>query len=134
VTYISKILRKCDFRAYCESFFPRTVMSENCSSWYNGGIRGGRIHGIWPGSGTHLNIVRREVRWEDWEYTYRNAQGNRFGYFGNGWSKKDVLEYEASLRGDHEAAEQVDFSPYLKKEAVEGTLDLRAYHEDWWEL
>lgn len=150
VTYISKVLRKFrtqgirtiaptaeatrDFRAYCESFFPRTVMSENCSSWYNGGIPGGRIHGIWPGSGTHLNIVRREPRWEDFEYTYHNAQGNRFGYFGNGWSTKDVLASEAALRGDVEAEEQVDFSNYLKKEAVEGTLDLRGLHEDWWEL
>lgn len=143
VTYVAKVLRKVrtqgirtiqpswvatrDFRAYCESFFPRTVMSENCSSWYNGGLPGGRIHGIWPGSGTHLNIVRREVRWEDYEYTYKNRQGNRFAYFGNGWSVKDKI---AAEKGE----DAVDFSPYLKKEAVEGTLDLKGLHEDWWEV
>lgn len=150
VTYISKVLRKCrtqgirsivpttqatrDFRAYCESFFPRTVMSEDCSSWYNGGIPGGRIHGIWPGSGTHLNIVRREPRWEDFEYTYRNTQGNRFGYLGNGWSVKDVQANEASLQGDKKAEEAVDFSSYLRKEAVDGTIDLKSIHELWWDL
>lgn len=60
ITYVGKVLRKIsmqgirtitptqkatdDFRAYCESFFPKTVFSEECSSWYNGGIIGGRIH------------------------------------------------------------------------------------------
>jgi cation diffusion facilitator CzcD-associated flavoprotein CzcO len=154
VTYIAKVLRKIssqrirtiqpteaatkDFRAYCESFFPRTVMSENCSSWYNGGINGGRIHGIWPGSGSHLNIVRRQVRWEDYEYTYLNRQGNRFGYFGNGWSVKDVQAAELATSKQGSTAEEgdreVDFSAYLKPEAVDGTLDLKDYHESWWDL
>lgn len=145
VTYLAKVLRKVrtqgirtiqpswaatrDFRAYCESFFPKTVLSEPCSSWYNGGIVGGRIHGIWPGSGTHLNIVRREVRWEDFEYTYKNTQGNRFSYFGNGWSVKDKIAAESQ-----EGEDSVDFSPYLRKEAVDGTLDLRGLHEEWWEM
>lgn len=140
ITYVAKILRKArregirtiaptrkatdDFRAYCESFFPRTVMSENCSSWYNGGIAGGRIHGIWPGSGTHANLAKREVRWEDWEYTYKNMQGNRFAWLGNGWSVRDG----ESAAGN----EDVEFTQYLKKEAVGGEVDLKAYHEDWW--
>ncbi|KPI40175.1 putative sterigmatocystin biosynthesis monooxygenase stcW [Cyphellophora attinorum] len=154
VTYIAKVLRKVssqrirtiqpteaatrDFRAYCESFFPRTVMSENCSSWYNGGINGGRIHGIWPGSGSHLNIVRRQVRWEDYEYTYLNRQGNRFGYFGNGWSVKDIQAAELATSKQETTGEdgerEVDFSSYLKPEAVDGKLDLRDYHESWWDL
>lgn len=142
VTYISKVLRKVstqgirtitpsraatnDFRAYCESFFPRTVMSEQCSSWYNGGIVGGRVHGIWPGSGTHAIIARREVRWEDFEYTHHSASKNRFAYFGNGWAKKDV---EAAASDDPGA---IDFTTYLREEAVSGTIDLRGYLEEGW--
>ncbi|KAH8600116.1 hypothetical protein B0O99DRAFT_737599 [Bisporella sp. PMI_857] len=143
ITYIAKVLRKVstqgiktiaptqaatnDFRAYCESFFPRTVMSEQCSSWYNGGIVGGRVHGVWPGSGTHVSIARREVRWEDFEYTYHNKSGNRFAYFGNGFSRKDEIAAE-------NPDADVDFTPYLKKEAVEHKVDLRAHHELWFEV
>jgi hypothetical protein len=142
LTYVAKILRKVsqqgirtiapsaaatrDFRAYCEAFFPRTVMSETCRSWYNGGIAGGRVHGLWPGSGTHAWLARREPRWEDFEYTYRSAQGNRFAYFGNGWARKD----EAAARGE----EEVDFTPYLKVESVRGEIDLRGLHEEWFEV
>lgn len=143
VTYVAKILRKAssqgirsitptqaatnDFRAYCESFFPRTVMSEDCSSWFNGGVSGGRIHGVWPGSGTHANVVRREVRWEDFTYTYRNGSGNRFAYLGNGSSKKD-----AEIAEDPDA--EVDFTQYLEEEAVKGEVDLRSYNELWFDV
>lgn len=101
-------------------------MSEECSSWYNGGIVGGRVHGIWPGSGTHVNIVRRDPRWEDFKFTYRNESGNRFAYFGNGFSRKDEL-----VEANPEA--EVDLTPYLKKEAVDGIVDLRAYNELWFD-
>lgn len=143
ITYVSKVLRKVktqgirtitptqtatnDFRAYCESFFPRTVMSENCSSWFNGGIAGGRIHGIWPGSGTHANIVRRDPRWEDFQFTYKNGSGNRFAYFGNGYSVRDA-EHERDEKAD------VNFTPYLRREAVRGEVDLRAYNELWFDV
>jgi hypothetical protein len=142
VTYCAKVLRKAvtqgirsleptqaatdDFRAYCESFFPRTVMSEDCSSWYNGGIKGGRIHGIWPGSGGHVAIVRQEPRWEDFKFTYHNAQQNRFGWLGNGWTAKDVL---TSGPGDDYS---VDLTPWLRPEALDHAVDLRGYHEQWW--
>jgi cation diffusion facilitator CzcD-associated flavoprotein CzcO len=145
LTYIAKILRKVssqgirtitptqeatnDFRAYCESFFPRTVMSEHCSSWYNGGIPGGRIHGLWPGSGTHVTQARRDVRWEDFKYTYKNPQGNRFAYFGNGFSTKD----EAATVAD-KLDLSINFTPYLKAESVRGEVDLKALHESWYEI
>lgn len=100
-------------------------MSEVCSSWYNGGIAGGRIHGIWPGSGTHAVLSRRDPRWEDFEYTYRNEQGNRFAWLGNGWTVKDVRAAEGE--------EDLDFTPYLKTESVMGEVDLRRVHEEWFE-
>ncbi|KKY16379.1 putative flavin-binding monooxygenase [Diplodia seriata] len=80
-TYIARLLRKVsrqhiataqpsraaadDFVAYCDAFFPRTVFAENCKSWYNGGRPGARVHGVWPGSGAHVNfIIESSVRVE----------------------------------------------------------------------
>lgn len=144
ITLIARILRKIqsqgirtitpslqateDFRAYCEAYFPRTVLSENCKSWFNGGIEGGRVIASWPGSGLHANVVRREPRWEDWEYTYRSSSENRFAYFGNGWTQKDV-----DLNGDPEK-EKVDTTPYLQLESITGEMDLRNYHETWFNV
>lgn len=48
---------------------------------------------------------------------YQNKQGNRFGFFGNGWTKKEV-EGEG------------DLTQYLKKPE---DVDLRRYHEEWFE-
>ena len=73
-----------------------------------------------------VNAVRREPRWEDWEYTYVNSQGNRFGWLGNGWTKKDV----AAARGNSEV--DVDLTPWLQAGALDGNIDLRDYHEQWW--
>ena len=133
-TYIARLLRKIasqgvltaeplkeaadDFIAYADSFFPRTVLSENCSSWANGRRPGGRIHGLWPGSAAHVTFARRSPRWEDWKWTLRSQTGNRFAYFGNGWTTKEL---------DPNA----DITPYLKKPEE---IDLRDYHESWWEL
>ncbi|KUJ09071.1 putative flavin-binding monooxygenase [Mollisia scopiformis] len=145
ITLIARVLRKMqsqgirtitpsfqateDFRAYCEAYFPRTVLSENCSSWFNGGIKGGRVIASWPGSGLHANVVRREPRWEDWEYTYRSSSENRFAYFGNGWTQKDV---EVSQEGLEKS--QVDMTPYLQLDSVTGRVDLRGYHETWFDV
>ncbi|PTB55088.1 hypothetical protein M431DRAFT_116346 [Trichoderma harzianum CBS 226.95] len=132
ITFFAKILRKVsregiksitpsrkatdDFVAYSDAFFETTVLSENCSSWYNGGIPGGRIHGLWPGSATHLTVVQKDPRWEDWEYEYLSDSGNRFAwYFGNGSTRV-------------EADPQSDITPYL----TAGEPDLRSIHENWW--
>ncbi|KIW91735.1 uncharacterized protein Z519_07703 [Cladophialophora bantiana CBS 173.52] len=134
VTYYAKLLRKVstqgikamwpskraadDFVAYADAFFPTTVLTDNCSSWANGGRPGGRVHGIWPGSAGHVTLVRKEPRWEDWEYEYLHQSGNRLiGWFGNGWTKKEKDSNE-------------DMTAYLE---LEGTVDLRLLHEKWWE-
>ncbi|CZR68740.1 related to monooxigenase [Phialocephala subalpina] len=133
ITYVAKLLRKVlsqqirtfspspaatsDFLEYADAFFPKTVFSENCSSWANGGIPGGRVHGHWPGSATHANLVRRDPRWEDWEWGYKNGSGNRFAWLGNGWTK-----------GEKDGG--VDLTPYLK---LPRDVDLRRYHEEWFE-
>ncbi|KAK1760311.1 hypothetical protein QBC47DRAFT_427444 [Echria macrotheca] len=108
-----------EFVEYADAFFAATVLSDPCSSWYNGGRPGQRIHGVWPGSAGHVTAVRREPRWEDWEYTYLGPEGNRFAwYFGSGWTAK-------------EADAGSDMTNYLK---VPGEVDLRDLHESWWEL
>ncbi|KXT10070.1 hypothetical protein AC579_2470 [Pseudocercospora musae] len=133
ITYVAKMLRKMssqgirtmtpskaatdDFVRYCDAFFPRTNMSLKCSSWSNGGRPGARIHGHWPGSGAHINHVRRDPRWEDYEYTYVRPE-NRFAYFGNGQTAK-------------EKDPTSDMTPYLR---LEEANDLRDLHERWWDL
>ncbi|KAF5849814.1 hypothetical protein GGP41_005220 [Bipolaris sorokiniana] len=106
-----------DFVDYCDAFFPTTVLTDNCSSWNNGGLPGQRIHGLWPGSAAHITIVRREPRWEDWEYE-REDKGNRFAYFGNGYTQAELDE-------------SVDITSYLKPPQ---DVDLRNLHELWWDL
>ncbi|KAI1471554.1 FAD/NAD(P)-binding domain-containing protein [Daldinia caldariorum] len=135
VTFYAKLLRKVaregirtiqpskraadDFVQYSDAFFATTVLSENCSSWYNSGRPGSRIHGLWPGSATQVTIIYREPRWEDWEYEYLSESGNRLAwYFGVGSTLK-------------EQDPNVDIVPYIKDPA---TVDLRDLHESWWDL
>jgi hypothetical protein len=61
--------------------------------------------------------VRKDPRWEDWDWTYRGESGNRFAWLGNGWTRK-----EADGSGD--------LTSYLKRP---DQIDLRAYHEEWFE-
>ena len=136
ITYIAQLLRKVkqqsirtfaplkeaadDFVAYSDAFFARTVWTDGCSSWANGGRPEGRIHGHWPGSASHLNIVRRSPRWEDWQWTYRSKSGNRFAYFGNGWTTKETKDSEDS-----------DLVQYLQRPDA---IDLRTYQEEWFSV
>lgn len=62
-------------------------------------------------------MVRRDPRWEDFEYTYDRPE-NRFAWFGNGQTRKETVEGH-------------DMTPYLK---VESANDLRDLHERWWDL
>ncbi|KAL4756207.1 flavin-containing monooxygenase [Aspergillus foveolatus] len=131
IVYTAKIIRKFrsqgiksfapskaatdDFIEYGDNFFPRTVWTENCSSWYNGGRPGARIHGLFPASAASLNYIRRDPRWEDFEYEYTNPSGNRFSWIGNGWTRREMEEAE-------------DLTPHLKKPQ---DIDLRTYLETW---
>ncbi|KAJ5329960.1 hypothetical protein N7452_010350 [Penicillium brevicompactum] len=134
VTYIAKVLRKIrsqgiksiepakqatdDFVAYCDQFYPRTVWTANCSSWYNGGKPGARIHGLFPASASSVNYIRRDPRWEDWEYTYVNPSGNRFAYFGNGWTTRELTP-------------GAELTPHLR---LPEDVDLKSYMEGWWDV
>ena len=139
-TYIALLLRKAssqriktftpskaatdDFISYSDAFFARTVWAEGCRSWANSGRPGARIHGHWPGSASHLNVVRRNSRWEDWEWTYRSESQNRFAYFGNGQTSK-----ESQLEDGVDP--HPDLVRYLKRPDA---IDLRIYHEEWFDV
>lgn len=131
--YISKTLRKIsregirtmtpstsatdDFQRYSDAFFAETTLSEDCRSWYNGGRAGSKIHGLWPGSAAHATIIRKEPRWEDYDYEYLGSTGNRFwSYFGNGRTAKE---------GDLDS----DMTSYLTEQ---GSTDIKDLHERWW--
>ncbi|EGX92984.1 hypothetical protein CCM_04356 [Cordyceps militaris CM01] len=135
LTYVAKLLRKVsregiksvdadskaadDFNEFSDAFFKTTVFSDNCSSWYNGGKPGARVHGIWPGSAAHLTIVRRDPRWEDWNYEYMSGSGNRFHwYLGNGSTRQ-------------EADPASDMTSYLRNPE---DVDLKDIHESWWSI
>ncbi|KAJ5735284.1 uncharacterized protein N7483_000409 [Penicillium malachiteum] len=134
IVYVAKVLRKIrsqgiktiapskqatdDFVEYCDNFYPRTVWSANCSSWYNGGQPGSRIHGLFPGSASAANYIRRDPRWEDWEYTYVNSSGNRFAYFENGWTSR-------------EKNPNANLVPHLY---LPEEVDLKKHMEGWWDV
>ena len=135
VTFYAKILRKVgregiktiqpskkatdDFVQYSDAFWKTTVLSENCSSWYNGGKPGGRIHGLWPGSASLVAIISRDPRWEDWEYEYLSETGNRLAwYFGKGCTKA-------------EGNPGRDITSYLK---LPQDISLKDLHEQWWDI
>ena len=106
--YVAQILRKLatenvkaiqpkkkaveNFTNYCDAFFKRTVFSAECGSWYKSSPPGasaedrkkGRITALWPGSSIHAIRALERVRWEDFEYEYKD--GNEFGWFGDGWA------------------------------------------------
>ncbi|KAJ0413460.1 hypothetical protein BJY00DRAFT_319762 [Aspergillus carlsbadensis] len=144
ITYIAKILRKLrsqgikslvpskaatdDFLEYSDAFFPRTVWTEHCSSWYNGGRPGARIHGLFPASAAALNYLRRDPRWEDWEYQYTNPSGNRFGFIGNGWTVRETRAQEREGEEAQVGAAGIDLTPHLKRP---DQIDLRTYLETW---
>ena len=90
-----------NFSDFCEEYFEDTVFSEECSSWYKGGKKKGRVNALWPGSSLHAMQSMVRPRWEDWEYTY--VDGNPWSWFGDGWSRMDRnLEMNKTYYLDYE--------------------------------
>lgn len=108
-----------DFIQYSDAFWKKTVLSENCSSWYNSGKAGSRIHGLWPGSSSLVSIISNDPRWEDWEYEYLSETGNSLlWYFGNGSTKMETDPH-------------YDITSYLVDPMG---IDLKTLHEGWWNV
>ncbi|KAJ9144222.1 FAD/NAD(P)-binding domain-containing protein [Pleurostoma richardsiae] len=89
-----KAQRVADFSAIVDEYFKRTVFSDECSSWYRGGRRSGRIVALWPGSTPHCLEALRAPRWEDYDYepvpNEAGSTSNALRWMGNGWSQTQV--------------------------------------------
>jgi hypothetical protein len=64
------------------------VWTSGCRSWYKNGQVDGKVWGPWPGSALHFLEAMESPRWEDWDLKY--ATSNRFSYFGNGKTSREV--------------------------------------------
>ncbi|RDB29291.1 putative sterigmatocystin biosynthesis monooxygenase stcW [Hypsizygus marmoreus] len=78
-----------DFDEYLESYFPTTVFSEKCRSWYKAGKEEGRVVAIWPGSPLHAARALAHPRWEDYNYEPLDKVKNRFYWLGDGHAVAD---------------------------------------------
>ncbi|KAI0682006.1 FAD/NAD-P-binding domain-containing protein [Earliella scabrosa] len=81
-----------DFDEYLEAYFPKTVYSEKCRSWYKAGQEDGRIVGLWPGSTLHALRCFQYPRWEDFSYERLDPVKNRMYWLGDGqtWNEKSM--------------------------------------------
>ena len=101
-----------------QSYFPNTVYSEKCRSWYKMGTTDGRIVALWPGmslrvritchtlplmivpSGSCLHAVRaiEHPRWEDFNYELPEGVKNRMHWLGDGQTYN-----EKTMTGDRKS-------------------------------
>ncbi|RKK07518.1 putative sterigmatocystin biosynthesis monooxygenase stcW [Fusarium oxysporum f. sp. cepae] len=77
-----------DFTEHCDAFFPRTIWSTKCRSWFKGGKEDGPVYALHPGSRAHWFHMMNEPRYED--YIWKSTNRNRFAYLGNGFSLREV--------------------------------------------
>ncbi|KAH7925133.1 FAD/NAD(P)-binding domain-containing protein [Leucogyrophana mollusca] len=99
-----------DFDEYLEAYFPGTVYSAKCRSWYKMGKEEGRVVGLWPGSCLHAVRAFERPRWEDFDYEHLNGDAkNRFYWLGEGctYEEKHMVGDRAWYLSDKE----VDFPP-----------------------
>ncbi|KAL7277474.1 hypothetical protein ACG7TL_008395 [Trametes sanguinea] len=73
-----------DFDSYIEAYFPKSVYSEKCPSWFKMGKDEGRIVGLWPGSSLHAMRALSHPRWEDYNYEPLDPVDNRLHWLGDG--------------------------------------------------
>lgn len=76
-----------DFNQHTQQTMQNLVWTGSCRSWFKD--EQGRITGVWPGSGLHYREFLQADRWEDFEWKYK---GNRFGYWGLGFSQIERTE------------------------------------------
>jgi len=81
-----------NFDEYIENYFPTSVYSEKCRSWYKMGKEEGRVVGLWPGSCLHSLVALRHPRWEDFNYEREKGTRNRLHWLGDGstWNEKHL--------------------------------------------
>ncbi|EJT96935.1 flavin-binding monooxygenase, partial [Dacryopinax primogenitus] len=93
---------------YMDAYFPRTVYSEKCRSWYKGGKEEGRVTGLWPGSCLHAVFALENPRWEDFDYEFLPDHKGILSWLGNGWT---TMEYEEKVGHRAFYLEHIDYPP-----------------------
>jgi hypothetical protein len=88
-----------DFIQHTDEFMKRTAWSDSCSSWFKNGLVDGPVVAIWPGSRLTWFEALREPRFEDFNYTYETS--NRFQYFGNGFTQREIEGQDLTWYLDH---------------------------------
>ncbi|RTE71760.1 hypothetical protein BHE90_013841 [Fusarium euwallaceae] len=83
-----------DLYEHIDEFHSRSIWSDDCSSWYKGGVKNGKVW-IWGGSGLHYMRTIRMVRWEDYKYRYHRR--NVWSFLGNGWTGAQVKRDRANV-------------------------------------
>ncbi|KAG0649281.1 sterigmatocystin biosynthesis monooxygenase stcW [Hyphodiscus hymeniophilus] len=78
---------------HTHELMKRLVWSSACSSWFKMGKKHGPVTAIYPGSRLHYFEMLKNVRYEDYDITYRTK--NRFQFMGNGYT-----QCELSVDGD----------------------------------
>lgn len=73
---------------HTHELMKRLTWSAACSSWFKNGKTHGPVTAIWPGSRLHYFEIMREVRYEDYNITYRT--GNRYQFLGNGYTHNEI--------------------------------------------
>jgi len=106
--YMLKIIEKCqlegiraisptakathDFREHSDLLLKRTVWNQGCRSWFKNGTIDG-LPRLYPGTRAHM-IQNMYPRYEDFDIKYDSS--NRFQFFGNGYSMRDLDERDAT--------------------------------------
>ncbi|KAI0311858.1 hypothetical protein OF83DRAFT_1177174 [Amylostereum chailletii] len=82
-----------DWVEHMRDYFPKTVYSEECHSWYK--VQDGTVVGLWPGSALHCVRTLSNPRWEDYNYGPLDKTHNRLYWLGAGQT-----ENERTMSGD----------------------------------
>lgn len=75
-----------DFLDHASAYMSRTVWAGECRSWYKNHSTDPHALALWPGSSLHYIEAISEVRYDDWNISYK---GNRFAWLGNGFSQTE---------------------------------------------
>ncbi|OAQ63671.1 monooxygenase [Pochonia chlamydosporia 170] len=73
-----------DLYNHTHELMKRLAWSSACRSWFKNGKTHGPVTAIYPGSRLHFFEMLRNVRWEDYDLTYKTD--NRFQFMGNGYT------------------------------------------------
>ncbi|KAF4876600.1 FAD-binding monooxygenase moxY [Colletotrichum siamense] len=85
-----RIEAQTDFDNHTQEFMRQAVWTGTCRSWFKKDVNG-KVSALWCGSSLHYLQSLAEDRWEDYEWRF---DGNRYAYWGNGfsWIEKPELD------------------------------------------